>query len=53
MDRHKVASELLKLAGDLLGPGVPDGTGPMGETDDCPFEDEDDVGDAEVVASDK
>jgi len=30
MNRRRVASELVKLAGRLLGPGVPDGTGPVG-----------------------
>jgi len=30
MENTKIAGELLKLAGQLLGPGKPDGTGPVG-----------------------
>ena len=43
MDNQRVASELLKLAKSLTGgvvPGVPDGTGPMGDTDECQLNDE-------------
>lgn len=55
--RVDVAEALVRIAGDLLGPGVPDGTGPARGTGECPFDDEDfdedDVGEAEVVARDR
>lgn len=50
MKRTRIATELVKIAGLLLGPGVPDGTGPMKNSPECPFnkeidkqDDEDDI----------
>jgi len=43
MDNKRLASELLKLAKSLTGgvvPGVPDGTGPMGDMDECQLNDD-------------
>jgi len=37
MNDKQLAQRLLKLAGSLLGPGIPDGTGPMGGTPECPM----------------
>ena len=44
MNRTTVAQSLLKLAkeltsGDIVGPGVPDGTGPYSGTSECPMTD--------------
>jgi len=59
-----MAAKLVKTAGTLLGPGIPDGTGPMSGTGECPYDDEDDeeiltardrralFGDEEVVVED-
>jgi len=50
MDRVVIASRLVRLAGSILGPGVPDGTGLMSGTGACPLEDEEFVeGEPEVV----
>jgi len=40
MDRVEVAKELLKIAGSILGPGIPDGTGPFSGTPQCPQSDQ-------------
>ena len=37
MNRQELARALVKLAGELAGPGVPDGTGPYGDTEECPM----------------
>jgi len=37
MDKQKVAKQLVKLAGTIMGPGIPDGTGPMADTSECPM----------------
>ena len=47
MDRLKVARSLTRIArilmgGSILGPGVPDGTGPYGGTALCPRSQDDD-----------
>ncbi|MFH1290247.1 MAG: hypothetical protein ABIH92_02445 [Nanoarchaeota archaeon] len=44
MDNVKIAKTLTRLAGALLGPGIPDGTGPYGGTPRCQlFVDEEEV----------
>jgi hypothetical protein len=58
MDRVELADELMRLAGSILGPGVPDGTGPMKDTDECPYDEdvldeEDEFEGDEVLASRK
>lgn len=40
MDKIKLAKELLRIAGSILGPGIPDGTGPFSGTPECPNYDE-------------
>jgi hypothetical protein len=35
MDNRELARRLVKLAGQIAGPGIPDGTGPYGGTDEC------------------
>lgn len=37
-----IAKRLAKIAGKLMGPGIPDGTGPGRETGSCPYDKEDD-----------
>ena len=47
MDNERIARELVRIAGQILGPGKPDGSGPVGlgrkqrkRQQECPFEDE-------------
>jgi len=46
MEDKQLAKTLMKIAGMLAGPGVPDGTGPYGGTPQCPMTP---VGDEEEV----
>jgi len=39
-EREAMAARLARLAGTIMGPGVPDGTGPMRGTGMCPYDDE-------------
>jgi len=40
MDRKELAKKLVRLAGSIMGPGIPDGSGPCGGTDECPMTDD-------------
>lgn len=41
MNNARLAKALVKLAGSVAGPGIPDGTGPYADTPECPMTDED------------
>lgn len=43
-----VTGKNIKVAGSVAGPGIPDGTGPMSDTEKCPIKNADDENDDEA-----
>jgi hypothetical protein len=43
MNNRELARQLVRLAGQLSGPGIPDGTGPYGGTEECQMFEEEEV----------
>jgi len=44
MDERRIAGDLVKLAGSIMGPGIPDGTGPYAGAPECPVTEIDEEG---------